>query len=120
MDTPFEIRQAHESPVAGGSLARVSDVALISIGALAAALVLPDTGTDRSPELAAVACAATFALMLFPAFGIYRMPDGRTKRRAAILTVLAWLLAQGCAALVMHTLAPESSIPANWYLLRTA
>ncbi len=120
MDTPFEIRQAHESPVAGGSLARVSDVALISIGALAAALVLPDTGTDRSPELAAVACAATFALMLFPAFGIYRMPDGRTKRRAAILTVLAWLLAQGCAALVMHTLAPESSIPANWYLLWTA
>lgn len=120
MDTSFEVRHTQVSPIAGGSIARASDVALISIGALAAALVLPDTGIDRSPELTAVACAATFALVLFPAFGIYRRPPGRSKRRAAILTVLAWLLAQACAALVMRALAPASSTPLNWYLLWSA
>ncbi|WP_193101612.1 undecaprenyl-phosphate glucose phosphotransferase [Burkholderia sp. Z1] len=119
MDTSFEVRHTQVSPIAGGSIARASDVALISIGALAAALVLPDTRIDRSPELTAVACAATFALVLFPAFGIYRIPRGRSKRRATVLTALAWLLAQACAALVMRALSPASSTPSNWYLLWT-
>ncbi|WP_155696665.1 hypothetical protein [Burkholderia stagnalis] len=91
MDMSFETRRWNASQTAGGSIARVSDVVLISAGALVAALVLPATGSDQSSELAIVALSATFALVLFPAFGVCQAPLGRTKFRTAILTVLAWL-----------------------------
>ena len=120
MDTSFEPRHAHAARAAGGLIARIADVALISFGALAAALVLPGTNVDRSSELAAVACAATFALMLFPALRLYHAPARPARHRTALLIAFAWLIAQAGAALVMRALAPTLAIPLPWYLLWTA
>ena len=120
MDTSFEPRHAHAARAAGGLIARIADVALISFGALAAALVLPGTDVDRSSELAAVACAATFALMLFPALRLYHAPARPARHRTALLIAFAWLIAQAGAALVMRVLAPTLAIPLPWYLLWTA
>ena len=119
MDTSFEAGRAHAAQNAGGSIARASDVVLISAGALAAALVLPIPAPGGAAELANVACAATFALMLFPAFGLYRTSPGQSKRRAAAVTAFAWLLAQAGAALVMRALPPTLNVSPNWHLLWT-
>ncbi|UEP30182.1 MULTISPECIES: undecaprenyl-phosphate glucose phosphotransferase [unclassified Burkholderia] len=120
MDISFEPRYAHAARAAGGLIARIADVALISFGALAAALVLPGPDGDPLSELAAVACAATFALMLFPAFRLYHAPAHTPTHRTALLTAFAWLAAQAGAALVMRVLAPTLAIPLPWYLLWTA
>ncbi|KVM86172.1 undecaprenyl-phosphate glucose phosphotransferase [Burkholderia stagnalis] len=119
MDMSFEARRWNASQTTGGSIARVSDVVLISAGALVAALVFPATGSDQSSELAIVALSATFALVLFPAFGVCQAPLGRSKCRTAVLTVLAWLLAQAGAALVTHVLTATPA-PLHWYLLWAA
>ncbi|RQR26807.1 undecaprenyl-phosphate glucose phosphotransferase [Burkholderia sp. Bp9143] len=120
MDTSFEARRGHASQNAGGAIARVSDVVLISAGALAATLVSPVPEHGGAAELANVACAATFALMLFPAFRLYHVPAGRSKYRAAAVTAFAWLLAQASAAFVMHALPPALNVSPYWHLLWTA
>jgi Undecaprenyl-phosphate glucose phosphotransferase len=120
MDSSFDARHAHALPAAGGLVTRITDVALISAGALAAALAFPGPDGGRSSELTAVASAATFALVLFPAFRLYHSPSYHRKLRAALLTAFAWLLAQTGAALVMRVLAPALTVPLPWYLLWTA
>ncbi|WP_233410067.1 MULTISPECIES: undecaprenyl-phosphate glucose phosphotransferase [Burkholderia] len=100
-------------------MARASDVALISACALAATLVLPAPEGDGAAELANVACAATFALVLFPAFRLYHVRPGQSACRAAAVTAFAWLLAQACAALVMRALPPALSVSPYWHLLWT-
>ncbi|KVZ76993.1 undecaprenyl-phosphate glucose phosphotransferase [Burkholderia ubonensis] len=120
MDTSFEGRRWHASQNAGGSIARASDVVLISAGALVAALALPEPDTGGAAELANVACAATFALMLFPAFRLNHLSPGRSKYRAAAVTSFAWLLAQASAALVMRALLPALNVSPYWHLLWTA
>ncbi|MCA8093423.1 undecaprenyl-phosphate glucose phosphotransferase [Burkholderia anthina] len=100
-------------------MARASDVALISACALAATLVLPAPEGDGAAELANVACAATFALVLFPAFRLYHVRPGQSACRTAAVTAFAWLLAQACAALVMRALPPALSVSPYWHLLWT-
>ncbi|WP_175718582.1 undecaprenyl-phosphate glucose phosphotransferase [Burkholderia anthina] len=117
MDTSFEVRRAGAPQNTGGSIARASDVVLISAGALATTLVLPAPDAGAAPELANVACAATFALLLFPAFRLYHARPGQSKYRAAAVTAFAWLLAQAGAALVMLTLAPALSVSPYWHVL---
>ncbi|QTD93214.1 undecaprenyl-phosphate glucose phosphotransferase [Burkholderia anthina] len=120
MDTSFEVRRGRAPQNAGGSIARASDVVLISACALAATLVLPAPESGGAAELANVACAATFALILFPAFRLYHAQPGQSKYRAAAVTVFAWLLAQAGAALVMRALPPALSVSPYWHLLWTA
>ncbi|WP_321958987.1 undecaprenyl-phosphate glucose phosphotransferase [Burkholderia cenocepacia] len=117
MHTAHEHCVAHARSAAEGLVARTTDVALIALSALAAAPALPDDNRLLAPEAAIVACAATFALVLFPAFGIYRMPPDRPAPRVAIRTCLAWALAQAGAALLMRWLYGPSFVPAAWYLL---
>ncbi|WP_269501777.1 undecaprenyl-phosphate glucose phosphotransferase [Burkholderia sp. IMCC1007] len=119
MDTSFEARRAPAPQNAGGSIARVSDVVLISAGALAAALILPASKAGAAPELANVASAATFALMLFPVFRLYHAQPARSKYRTAAVTAFTWLLAQAGAALVMLALPPELNVSPYWHLLWT-
>ncbi|KVL37819.1 undecaprenyl-phosphate glucose phosphotransferase [Burkholderia sp. MSMB1835] len=120
MDTSFEGRRWQASQNAGGSIARASDVVLISAGALVAALALPEPDTGGAAELANVACAATFALVLFPAFRLNHLSLGRSTYRTAAVTAFAWLLAQASAALVMRALLPALNVSPYWHLLWTA
>lgn len=117
MDTSFKVRRESASQIAGGSRARAADVVLISIGALIAALALADAEADRASELATVAYAAAFALVPFPAFRLYDASPGRSKRRVARVTALAWLLAQAGAALTMNVLLPAPNVSVHGYLL---
>ena len=98
MDISFEPRHAHAARAAGGLVTRFADVALISFGALAAVLVLPGPDVDRSSELAAVACAATFALMLFPAFRLYHAPVRTALPRPVSKRSSAWIISGGSTA----------------------
>ncbi len=116
----FEARRGHASRHPVGALARASDVVLISAGALVATLVFPASESGGAAELANVTCAATFALLLFPAFPLYPAPCGRSKYRAAAVTAFAWLLAQACATLVMLALPPALNVSPSWHLLWTA
>ncbi|KGB92490.1 MULTISPECIES: undecaprenyl-phosphate glucose phosphotransferase [Burkholderia] len=120
MDTSFEGRRWQASQNAGGSIARASDVVLISAGALVAALALPEPDTGGAAELANVACAATFALVLFPAFRLNHLSPGHSTYRTAAVTAFAWLLAQASAALVMRALLPALNVSPYWHLLWTA
>ncbi|WP_026044310.1 undecaprenyl-phosphate glucose phosphotransferase [Burkholderia stagnalis] len=117
MHTANEPCRADARSAATGLVARTSDVAVIALSALAAAPVLPEGNQFLAPAVAIVACAATFALVLFPAFGIYRTPHDWSAQRIAIRTCIAWALAQAGAALVMRALYGPSFVPAAWYLL---
>ncbi|CAB3750131.1 undecaprenyl-phosphate glucose phosphotransferase [Burkholderia puraquae] len=119
MDTSFEVRRARAPLNAGGSIARASDVVLISACALVATWVLPAPEGGGAAELANVACAAAFALMLFPAFHLYHVQPHQSKYRAAAVTAFAWLLAQASAALVIRALPPTLSVSPYWHLLWT-
>ncbi|MGZ2748858.1 undecaprenyl-phosphate glucose phosphotransferase [Burkholderia stagnalis] len=117
MHTANEPCRADARSAATGLFARTSDVAVIALSALAAAPVLPEGNQFLAHSVALVACATTFALVLFPAFGIYRAPRDRSAQRIALLTCLAWALAQAGAALVMRAFYGPSFVPAAWYLL---
>ncbi|WP_260427449.1 hypothetical protein [Burkholderia stagnalis] len=117
MHTANEHDRAEMRSAAKGRGARESDVAVIALSALAAAPVLPEGNSFLARSVAIVACATIFALVLFPAFGLYRAPPERSAQRIAIRACIAWALAQSGAALVMCALYGPSFVPAAWYLL---
>ncbi|KAG8150027.1 undecaprenyl-phosphate glucose phosphotransferase [Burkholderia catarinensis] len=117
MQTALKERWASAPSAAAGLLARLSDVALIAFSALGVAMVLPGNGDPASAEAALVASAATFAMVLFPAFGAYRATRDHSAFGLAIRTCVAWALAQACAALVTRALYAPLFVPVGWYVL---
>jgi hypothetical protein len=91
--------------------ARLLDVALIILGAVAASL-RGLGGTQRvAVDWTFVAVAVASALLLFPVFGVYRSWRGRSKLRLAGQISLAWIVAQACAVALLfalHQIAPVS------------
>ncbi|KWD80657.1 undecaprenyl-phosphate glucose phosphotransferase [Burkholderia ubonensis] len=119
MHKTVEKRRQTAPPAAQGLLARIVDVALIAVGAAAAAAVFPGNGIDPSAGIAIAASSAAFAMVLFPAFGVNRAPHAHAKYRVAILTGIAWALAQSCTALVMLALYGALPVPVDGFLLWT-
>nr|WP_311767738.1 undecaprenyl-phosphate glucose phosphotransferase [Burkholderia sp. Bp8963] len=94
----------------------MSDVTLIALSALVTTMVLPHGGGHPSAEVALVASAATFAMVLFPTFGVYRATRNRSKYSVAGRTCIAWIVAQACATLVMLAPYHALSVPTDWHL----
>ncbi|AXF24646.1 undecaprenyl-phosphate glucose phosphotransferase [Burkholderia pyrrocinia] len=116
MNTAFEERRAASPSAAAGLLARMSDLVLIAFGAAGTTWVLPGQSGHHAAEVALVACAATFAMALFPALGIYRTARMRSKCRAALRMCIAWGLALACATLVMLALYGARFASPLWLL----
>ncbi|MBN3786708.1 undecaprenyl-phosphate glucose phosphotransferase [Burkholderia sp. Ac-20353] len=116
MHTALFDRRARTPSAAAGLLARMSDVTLIAFSALVTTMVLPHGGDHPSAEVALVASAATFAMVLFPTFGVYRTTRDRSKYSVAGRTCIAWIVAQACAALVMLAPYHTLSVPTDWHL----
>lgn len=95
-----------------GILARLLDVTLIVLGAIAASYArVPDTnGDDRTFVVFSIACA----LFLFPVFGVYQSWRGRSKLRLAGHISLAWLASQGCAIALLFALHWAAFVSRLW------
>ncbi|WP_206995789.1 undecaprenyl-phosphate glucose phosphotransferase [Trinickia mobilis] len=102
-----------------GLTARVLDVVLVVGGAVAASQVRFEELTASHFDAAFIAFAAAFALVLFPAFGIYESWRGRSMLRLTGQISLAWLVVQGCGLALMFALHRADLISRLWFVYWT-
>ena len=98
-----------------GLMARVLDVVLVVGGAVAASQVRFEDLTESHFDAAFIAFAAAFALVLFPAFGVYQSWRGRSMLRLTGQISLAWLVVQGCGLALMFALHRTDLISRLWF-----
>ncbi|RQR92542.1 MULTISPECIES: undecaprenyl-phosphate glucose phosphotransferase [unclassified Burkholderia] len=120
MHTALEQQRAAAPSAIHGFLTRIVDITLIALGAAAAAWFSPGDGIDPSDNVAIVASTAVFAMILFPAFGVARIPRDRATGRIVFLTVSAWLLALAGSAIVMFAMRGALPVPPSGFLLWAA
>jgi len=116
MQTELEERRAGASSAAAGLLARMSDIGLIALSALWTTMVLTRSSGHPTAEASLVASATTFAMMLFPVFGVYQAKSNRSKYGVAANTCIAWIISQACATLVIYSLYHTLFVPPDWQL----
>ncbi len=117
MHTALEQQHAAAPSAIHGFLTRIVDITMIALGAAAAAWFSPGDGIDPSDNMAIVASTAVFAMILFPAFGVARIPRDRATCRIVFLTVSAWLLALAGSAIVMFAMRGALPVPPSGFLL---
>ncbi|WP_341317183.1 undecaprenyl-phosphate glucose phosphotransferase [Paraburkholderia sp. IMGN_8] len=100
-----------------GVLARMLDVTLIVSSAIAVSMPLSCDAEHCVVRWAFAAFSITFALILFPVFGVYRSWRGRSKLRLASHIGFAWALAQACALASMFALHRTTYISCLWWVL---
>jgi Undecaprenyl-phosphate glucose phosphotransferase len=98
-----------------GLMTRVLDVVLVVGGAVAASQVRFEDLTESHFDAAFIAFAAAFALVLFPAFGVYQSWRGRSMLRLTGQISLAWLVVQGCGLALMFALHRTDLISRLWF-----
>ncbi|WP_247873539.1 hypothetical protein [Burkholderia sp. LS-044] len=117
MHTALEQQHAAAPSAIHGFLTRIVDITMIALGTAAAAWFSPGDGIDPSDNVAIVASTAVFAMILFPAFGVARIPRDRATCRIVFLTVSAWLLALAGSAIVMFAMRGALPVPPSGFLL---
>ncbi|MFM0737919.1 undecaprenyl-phosphate glucose phosphotransferase [Paraburkholderia xenovorans] len=101
-------------------IARMLDVTLVVLGALAASQVrFEDLAQDRI-DTAFVAFATALTLVFFPVFGVYGSWRGRAMLRMAGQMALAWLVVQACGLVLMFSLHRTDDISRLWFAYWTA
>jgi Undecaprenyl-phosphate glucose phosphotransferase len=115
MDTPNFVHQRRTIPGLQSLIARLLDVLLVVLGALAASQVRFEDLMQSRIDTAFVAFAAAFALVLFPAFGVYGSWRGRAVLRMIGQVSLAWLVIQGCGLTLMFSLHRTDFISRLWF-----
>ena len=118
MDTPNFVHQRRTIPGLQSLIARLLDVLLVVLGALAASQVRFEDLMQSRIDTAFVAFAAAFALVLFPAFGVYGSWRGRAVLRMIGQVSLAWLVIQGCGLTLMFTLHRTDFISRLWFAIQ--
>jgi FlaA1/EpsC-like NDP-sugar epimerase len=119
MDTANFVQQRRTIPGLQSLIARLLDVTLVVLGALAASQVRFEDITQSRIDTAFVAFAAAFTLVLFPVFGVYSSWRGRARLRMAGQVSLAWFVVQGCGLVLMFSLHRTdfiSGLPIGWQL----
>jgi Undecaprenyl-phosphate glucose phosphotransferase len=98
-----------------GLLARILDAALVVAGAVAASQVRFEDLAGANVDAAFIAFAAAFALVVFPAFGIYESWRGRSIARFAGQISIAWVVVQGCGLTLMFLVHKTDLISRLWF-----
>ncbi|WP_144160068.1 undecaprenyl-phosphate glucose phosphotransferase [Paraburkholderia sp. BCC1885] len=96
-------------------LARLLDILLIASGAVAASFFPFVHVTHSIAEGAFVAFAVAFAVVLFPAFGVYGSWRGRSKIGLASRLSLAWILVQVSGLALMFALHRTTAVSRVWF-----
>jgi Undecaprenyl-phosphate glucose phosphotransferase len=99
---------------------RVLDVVLIVVCAWLALLLRFDEPLPQAIDTALVTFSAAFVLVVFPVLGIYQSWRGRSMLRLAAQVVLAWVVVQTCALVLMFALNRTDSISRLWFVGWTA
>ncbi|QIE22010.1 UDP-glucose:undecaprenyl-phosphate glucose-1-phosphate transferase [Caballeronia sp. SBC1] len=101
---------------------RLIDVVLIAVGAAVAMLFRPAGEAHPLGDGSFVAISIASALLLFPLFHVYQSWRGRSKLMLVCRILLAWLVAQVCAGVVMfalHRTGFVSRLWVGWWTLNT-
>ncbi|WP_429303768.1 undecaprenyl-phosphate glucose phosphotransferase [Paraburkholderia sp. GAS199] len=101
-------------------IARLLDVMLVVLGALAASHVRFEDIAQSRIDTAFVAFATAFTLVLFPLFGVYGSWRGRAMLRLTSQVSLAWLVVQGCGLVLMFSLHRTDYVSRLWFAYWTA
>jgi Undecaprenyl-phosphate glucose phosphotransferase len=115
MKTVADIRRNAASLEVQGVLARLLDVTLIVLGAVAASICRSAHAVQAVDDWNFVAFSVACALFLFPLFGVYRSWRGRSKLRLAGHISVAWLVAQACAVALMFASHWSGLVSRLWY-----
>ncbi|MEW6342399.1 MAG: undecaprenyl-phosphate glucose phosphotransferase [Pseudomonadota bacterium] len=103
-----------------GLLARLVDVFLIvACAVLASHIRFEDMAQSRLDD-AFITFSVAFALVSFPAFGLYESWRGRSILRLMGLASLAWILVQACGLVLMFSLHRTDVISRLWFAYWTA
>jgi putative colanic acid biosynthesis UDP-glucose lipid carrier transferase len=101
-------------------LARVSDIALIAMGATLAARL---NFGHQMPHLALrglfIAVIVGLAGLVFDVLGVYRSWRGRPTMNLVFRTLAGWLLVQACSGILLIVLDIPSVLPFAWLLTWT-
>jgi Undecaprenyl-phosphate glucose phosphotransferase len=97
-----------------GALSRMTDMALIALGALCVSRVLLRHGMPASIDTVLVAFAVAFTLIVFPLFGIYRSWRGRSMLRLSVRVALAWIAVLACAFVMSSMLHASRTVSPLW------
>ena len=99
-----------------GLLARLVDVILIVAGALVASHIRFEDLQQSRLDGAFITFSAAFALVSFPAFGLYDSWRGRSILRQVGQLALAWLVVQVCGLVLMFSLHRTDFISRLWFV----
>jgi Undecaprenyl-phosphate glucose phosphotransferase len=100
-----------------GFMARLTDIALISAGALIAWHSIKQVEAFSTANTALLAFVVAFALMWFPFVGVYGSWRGRAKRGLAAVLVIAWVLTLGSALALACSLELTGEISGTWIVV---
>ena len=87
-----------------GLLARLVDVLLIVAGAVLASHIRFEDVVQNRLDGAFITFSVAFALVSFPAFGLYESWRGRSMLRLVGQASLAWIVVQACGLVLMFSL----------------
>ncbi|HDR9204238.1 undecaprenyl-phosphate glucose phosphotransferase [Burkholderia vietnamiensis] len=103
-----------------GMMARLVDIAVIVAGSLLASQFRYQTVSESHFDSALVTFSIAFALVLFPAFGVYESWRGRSMLRLSGKISLAWFAVQACGIVLMFSLHRSDVISRLWFVYWTA
>ncbi|VVD32645.1 undecaprenyl-phosphate glucose phosphotransferase [Paraburkholderia dioscoreae] len=103
-----------------GFLARLVDIVLIVGGAIAASHIRFEDLTQIRGDGAFITFSVAFALVAFPAFGLYESWRGRSLLRLAGQVSIAWLVVQASGLVLMFSLHRTDFISRLWFAYWTA
>ncbi|WP_116123902.1 undecaprenyl-phosphate glucose phosphotransferase [Paraburkholderia sp. BL6669N2] len=101
-------------------IARLLDVMLVVLGALAAAQVRFGDLAPGRIDSGFVTFAAASTLVLFPVLGVYGSWRGRAMWRLIGQVSLAWLMVQGCSLVLTFSLHRTDYVSRLWFAYWTA
>ncbi|RDK06077.1 hypothetical protein [Cupriavidus lacunae] len=112
-------RLSYGSLPKAAAVARCLDIAITAGGAVTAAFLLQDDGTQRVVQGTCVALDVALVLTLFPPLGLYRLPPGRGRLRVPAALLGGWAVAQACSLGLMFMLYDTVPFSLAWFGLWT-
>jgi Undecaprenyl-phosphate glucose phosphotransferase len=103
-----------------GLMARLADVFLIVAGAVLASHIRFEDMVQSRLDGAFITFSVAFALVSFPAFGLYESWRGRSMLRLVGQASLAWIVVQACGLVLMFSLHRTDVISRLWFGYWTA
>jgi Undecaprenyl-phosphate glucose phosphotransferase len=103
-----------------GLMARLVDVFLIVAGAVLASHIRFEDTVQSRLDGAFITFSVAFALVSFPAFGLYESWRGRSLLRLVSRASLAWIVVQACGLVLMFSLHRTEVISRLWLAYWTA